>query len=138
MANTLNTQVILDGQYTTVIKITIEGDGSGEETKTIIFDASAYNPATTNNKLRGIKYLLNGFDADLFWDATTDVLIIALDENLQEEIDFTDVDTRYSGIPNNGGTGRTGDILISTNGLGATDTGYIILYINKKDVPKIR
>lgn len=138
MANKISTQVILDGQSQTIIKVTIEGDGSGEETNAVIFDASAYTPAVTNNLLREIKYLLNGFSATLYWDATANVMLIELDEGLQEEIDFTNGNTRYAGIPNNGGAGRTGDILISTTGLGAGDKGYLMLYVKKKDVPKIR
>jgi hypothetical protein len=134
----VSTQVILDGQHTTVIKVTIKGDAGGELTNAVIFDASAYTPATTNNRLRGIKYLFNGFSGTLFWDATTPVILIELDDSLQEEIDFTDVDGRYGGIPNNGGVGRTGDILLSTTGLDNGEIGYLILYVTKKDVPKIR
>lgn len=138
MANAITTQVINDGQRNVVIKVTIVGDGSGEETKTVLFDASAYTPATTNNNLRRITYLLNGFDAVLYWDATTDVVLMPLDQDLQEDVDFTGENTRYGGIPNNGGAGRTGDILITTTGLGSGDVGYIVLHLNKKDVPKIR
>jgi len=134
MANAINTQVIIDGKRSTVIKVTIEGDGTGEETDTVIFDASAYTPATDNNSLREIKYLLNGFSATLSWDATANVMLLELDDSLQEEINFS----TYGGIPNNGGTGRTGDIVMTTVGLGAGDKGYIILYINKKDVPFIK
>jgi hypothetical protein len=138
MANTISTQIILDGRYQTVTKVTIEGDGSGEETNTVIWDASGYTPVPVNNKLRKIIYLLNGFSGTLYWDATANVMLTELDDSLQEEVDYTWGDARYSGIPNNAGTGKTNDILITTVGLGAGDKGYIILYVDKSDIDNPR
>jgi len=138
MANEITTQVILDGRYQTVTKITIEGDGTGEETATVIWDASAYTPVPVNNKLRKIIYLQNGFSSTLYWDATANVMIMELDDSLQEEIDFSGGEGRYAGLPNNAGTGKTNDILITTVGLGAGDKGYIILYVDKSDIDNPR
>jgi hypothetical protein len=135
MANTITTQVIVDGSRNTIIKVFIIGDGSGEETNTVVFDASAYKTASTSNKLRKTCYNLNGFEAVLNWDATANVPLITLGQGHQEQIDFF----RYGGgLPNNGGAGRTGDILMTTTGLGAGDEGYIIFYINQREVPKER
>lgn len=128
MPNAITSQTLVDGPRNTIVKITIVGDGSGEETNTVLFDASSYGYGSTNNKLMRIQYLLNGFDAVLYWDATANVVIKPLDQDIEEDSDFSDA----GGIINNGGTGRTGDILISTNGLGSGDEGYIVLYIKQR------
>ena len=132
MANVITEQVIVDGPKNTIVKFFIVGDGSGEETNLVLYDASAYSTGSTNNRLRKISYNLNGFDAVLYWDATANVPIISLDQDLQEEVDFF----KYgASLINNAGAGKTGDILLTTTGLGAGDKGYIILHINQRKVP---
>lgn len=140
MANTITTQVIINGPRDVVIKVNILGDGSGEETDTIIFDASAYAPIADENKLMKIEYALNGFSAYLEWDATADVPLISLvgDHPYFMPYDFCESSMGVAGIPNNAGAGRTGDILITTSGLGAGDNGHIILYVAKRNPPFIR
>ena len=134
MAHTLTTQVIVNGRKATIIKITIKGDGaSGELNKAILFDASAYLTASVANKIMEIEYCLNGFSAELFWDATTDVPAISLANGYPTHHKFWDV----GGLVNNGAAANvTGDILISTLGLAATAySGHIILYLMEREVP---
>jgi len=129
MANTISTQVILDSTRNTIIKITIAGDGSGDESNTIIFNASDYIGGNTSNKIWRIEYSLNNFDADLLWDADTNVPIITLSKNYEQDVCYEFV----GGLVNNAGTGKTGDILMSTDGMvGTPTTGHIVLYIKKK------
>lgn len=128
MPNTITTQVLVDGDRVTRIKYFITGDGSGEETNTVLYDASTSANQSTNNALRGITYQLNGFSARLDWDATANVKLITLDSDLQEVVDYSE----FGGIINNATTGRTGDILITTTGLGAADEGYIVLSLNQR------
>lgn len=131
MAHTITKQTIVDGHYrNTVVKINIKGDGaSAEFNKQILFDASDYATGSTDNKLMQIQYFLNGFTAELFWDATTDVPLISLNKDIDRKEKFW----RVGGIVNNGAAGRTGDILISTSGLNAsTKDGYILLYIKER------
>ena len=139
MAHTIQTQVIVDGPRDTIIKVYLASDGtSGELTNYVLFDASAYSTQSTDNALIEIKYNLNGFDAFLEWDATTDVPIMTLDKDLQEEVSFW-CHGVYPGIPNNGGAGRSGDILINTTGFATgTSKGYIWLHIRQKNVPFIK
>jgi len=127
MAHALTTQKITDGRRNTVIKVNIKGDGvTGELANEVLFDASAYFTACTDNKLVEIKYTLNGFSAELFWDATANVPLISLAKDHPAYENYRDV----GGIVNNSGAGKTGDILISTTGLAAsTKDGYIELYI---------
>ena len=130
MANTIATQTIVDGSKCLVVKIDILGDGSGEETDTVLIDASSFTPAFTNNRLCGIYGALNGFTARLFWDADTNVPMLTLPDY---DFELTcEQSLKWGGIPNNAGTGKTGDILITTNGLGNGDSGTIIFSLRKK------
>jgi hypothetical protein len=134
MAHVITTQKIIDGRKVTVLKVNIKGDsGTGSElSNAVIFDASAYLTGSTYNKLMEIEYCLNGFSAELFWDATTDVPLMSLEKDKAYEADFWDI----GGLVNNGTTGRTGDILITTNGLASsTKDGYILFYLMQRKVP---
>lgn len=127
MAHTLTTQILEQGMKFVVIKVNIKGDGaSGELAKEILFDASAYS-LKIKNKLCDISYVLNGFSAELFWDATTDVPLLSLAKDFHFKECFI---REMGGLRNNAGDGVTGDILISTLGL-ATKTydGDIILRV---------
>lgn len=130
MANTITKQTIIDGSKTLIVKIHIEGDGSGEETGTVIVDASAYSPAYTNCSLQVIHAMLSGFTCDLLWDATTPVVITNIPDY---EAHYSSEEVGgFGGFPNNAGTGKTGDIKLTTIGLGAADHGTLVLKIKKK------
>lgn len=130
MAATFTSQTLVDGSRNTVVKINIIGDGTGELTNTVIFDASTFINPDTNNKLDRIEYTLRNFAATLYWDANTPVVLLDLVANYPSCQKFG---KKYGGIINNAGTGKTGDIKITTQGLtGLPTTGEIILYIKKK------
>jgi hypothetical protein len=90
MANAIASQTIEDGERNTVVKWTIVGDGSGEETKTVIFDASTYHTASTDNKLWKIYWATSGASAILYWDATTDVPLLTLPADHPYHFHFED------------------------------------------------
>ena len=130
MANTLNVQILIDNPVRSVIKATIIGDGVvGDETFTI-YDASTYVSATTNPKLYKIMVFNTGdVGGILKWDATTDVIVFTLpDPDHTMNFDFTD----FGGIVNNAGSGKTGDVLLTTTGLDTVgDSITLILDIKK-------
>jgi len=128
MPNIITKQTLIDSVRKSVVKVTIQGDGSGDETKYVLYDASSYSPPATSNKLMYINYALENFEVDLYWDATTDVYLMNLLANYQSEQCFK----HYGGLINNAGIGKTGDILMSTNGLGAAENGTIIFTVYKK------
>jgi len=131
MANTITKQTIVDGSKWLIVKIHIEGDGSGEETNTVLIDASTYNPAFTNESLSVIHANLSGFTCDLLWDATANVPITNVPD-YEVHLSCDEMKALGGGIPNNAGAGKTGDILLTTIGLGANDHGTITLKIKKK------
>jgi len=140
MAHAITTQVIIDGSKNTIIKVNIKGDtgDATELTNYVIFDASAYLTASTSNKLCRIQYCLNGFTAELFWDATTDIPLISLAKDHPQDHDFINDCMGFGGLVNNAGTGITGDILITTTGLASSKhDGFIIFYIKQREVPLV-
>lgn len=129
MAITYTKQTIIDGTKRTIVKITLESSAAADDTKAILFNASDYTPAVTSNALESITYELNGFSADLYWDADTDIPLISLEQDHAEHLCFE----KFGGLVNNSAAAnRTGDILITTHGTAANDMGYIILTIRKK------
>ncbi|MFA5030685.1 MAG: hypothetical protein WC495_03790 [Patescibacteria group bacterium] len=128
MAHTVTTQQIHYGNKFVVIKVNIKGDATdaSELTKAVLFDASTYG-SKTKEKLFNISYSLNEFSAELFWDAATDVALISLAKSRPYHMCYVEL----GGLRNNSGTGRTGDILISTLGLASTARdGHIVLRIS--------
>jgi hypothetical protein len=119
MAFTITKQELTRSTGRVVLKVYIDGAADGT--------AQLLNVATgdfgTKPSLMAVKGSLNGFNAVLLWDATTDVPIISLEGDKSFHHDFS----QYGGIVNNGGAGRTGDILITTTGIATTDSGFIIL-----------
>ena len=126
MPNTVARQLILNGSANYVVKFTIVGDGSGEETGTLINVTTG--DCGTNDKIWEIKGICTGCTALLSWDATTDVFALGLPSDKDVNLKYRNV----GGITNNAGTGKTGDLLITTVGLGANDTVSIVVWIKKK------
>lgn len=124
MANTITKQILANGSKYYIVKITIVGDGSGEETATRLNTTSG--DMGTNPTLLEVETALSGFSARLLWDATTDVMICQIPSDDSVKLCF-----KGNPLPNNAGTGKTGDILITTSGLGNGDSGHIILKVQK-------
>jgi hypothetical protein len=133
MANTITVNTQLDGGRKLLLRIDIAGDGTGEETNTVLVDASALNEtfdglAVTDFRID--EYIANfiGFSATLNWDATANVQALAIPEG-DSGFDFM---PRNHPIINRAGAGKTGDLLITTVGLGAGDTGTLLLNCSKR------
>jgi hypothetical protein len=133
MANTIDKQVLHDGDLNYIVKLHLQSDGaSGDIVAGNLVDVSTLTDSTgkvcTELVLIGIDSSLTGFTVELLWDATANV-------HLYNISDYdVDVDLRrYGGIPNNAGAGKTGDVLYTTTGMTvAADTGHIIVSFIKK------
>lgn len=127
MANTLTKQTLQDGERNLVVKCVIVGDGvEGDWSDQLLIDASTYTGAPSDLKIMKIWASLAGFSAMLEWDATTNVDIVSIPADDEVNRDFKEI----GGLVNNAGTGKTGDILIDTTGLGAEE-GSIVLWMRK-------
>lgn len=124
MADAVSSQTILDGARNVVMKFTNLSDGTGESAVAKV-DVSALNGAPTSVKINKIHYNVTGMVATLLWDADTDVRIVDLAGD--GCFDFTG----FGGLPNNGGTGVTGDIRLTTTGHTSGDSYSIVLEMAK-------
>lgn len=124
MVDAVSSQTLVDGSRNVVMKFTNLSDGSGESAVTKV-DVSALNGAPTSVKINKIHYNVQGMVATLLWDADTDVRCVDLAGD--GVFDFTG----FGGLINNGGTGVTGDILLTTTGHTSGDNYTIVLEMAK-------
>lgn len=131
MADAVATQILFDGERTAIMKFTDISDGTGE-TKVLKVDVSALSPSAFALPCDGVTItkihaMTHGMEVDMYWDATTDVLIASIPQNNMYSMDLT----QFGGLWNNAGAGKTGDILFSTRDASAGDTYTIILEMVK-------
>ncbi len=129
MVNTVTQTTLVGGgsDKNIVRRIHIASDGS-EETDLVVYDNSAFIADTSKGKL---EYLyVSGSDCicRLEWDATTDVVAFAANPANGTYFDFR----QFGGLSNPGGTGETGDLLLTTAALDAGDEVTLILGISQK------
>jgi|TARA_R110002124_G_scaffold89605_1_gene229005 hypothetical protein len=131
MADAVTSQTIQDGEKTAVLKFTNVSDGTGESAvKKVDVSALAKNSAgqtCTNVSVARIYWATRGMGVNLEFDATTNVLLTGLpaDSTGDEYYDL------FTAIPNNAGSGVTGDIDLTTVAHSSGDTYSIILVLNK-------
>lgn len=127
MADAVTSQTILDGERLFIGKFTNISDGTGE-TGVIKIDVSTLTPSAAGNACNGIKInkiwaQTMGMAVDILWDANTDLLCETIPENQFYLMDYSS----FGGLPNNAGTGVTGDVLFSTVGAAAGDRYTIVI-----------
>tara|TARA_R110000796_G_scaffold206509_1_gene322845 strand:+ start:1165 stop:1566 length:402 start_codon:yes stop_codon:yes gene_type:complete len=131
MADAVTSQTIQDGEKTAVLKFTNVSDGTGESAvKKVDVSALAKNSAgqtCTNVSVARIYWATRGMGVNLEFDASTNVLLTGLpaDSTGDEYYDL------FTAIPNNAGSGVTGDIDLTTVAHSSGDTYSIILVLNK-------
>lgn len=141
MANTITSKTLLAGKNIAIVYVTIASDGT-EETATVLYDSSAVATSagdddTLDSTILSIYASVSaagpvaaaaGARVKLLWDATTDVLAIDIPTGTNPtKANFR----RIGGLPNQGGTGKTGDILITTTGLEAGDAITLVLEVRR-------
>ena len=127
MADAVTSQTILDGERLFIGKFTNISDGTGE-TAVVKIDVSALNPNAAGLACNGVKInkiwaQTQGMAVDILWDADTDLLCETIPENQFYLMDYSS----FGGLPNNAGTGKTGDVMFSTVGAAAGDRYTITL-----------
>ena len=131
MADAVTSQTIIDGERNCVMKFTNVSDGSGESAVAKV-DVSALQANTAGTscsevRLMRVSHAIVGMSVQMFLDATDNVLLAELAESSNGHMDFTD----FGGLPNNAGSGKTGDILFTTKGHSSGDTYSITLEMVK-------
>lgn len=129
MANTVLIRSLIDGPKEAVIHVFLASDGaSGDLTDQVVVDVSALNPPPAYCVVKSVHSSFSGFSGILEFDATTDVGFFALPSGfpMKENMEC------FGGIRDNSGTGKTGDILLTTSGFTASgDVGNLIITITK-------
>lgn len=111
MANTVATQTLVDGPRNLVVKVTGILDTS-DLTGQVVVDPTGGQFPVSRVRLDKLQFAIeDGLTCNLYWDATTPVLIDTL--NGRGEVE---ADPRWGGQINNAGPGRTGKITLDTEG----------------------
>ena len=127
MADAVTSQTILDGERLFIGKFTNISDGTGEsavvkiDVSTLSSNASGY--ACNGVKINKVWAQTQGMSVDILWDATLDVVCETIPENQFYLMDYSS----FGGIPNNAGTGKTGDVAFTTVGAVGGDRYTIII-----------
>ena len=92
--------------------------------------ANANGDACTGVKILKCTWVVKGMTVQVLADASTDIIMLNLDEGQSGEVDYTDV----GGLPNTKqtGTSPTGDVKFTTTGAGSGDSYQIVLTMKKK------
>ena len=132
MADAVASQTIQDGERTAVMRFTNVSDGTGESAvKKVDVSALAANSAgqaCTEVHIQRIYWMTVGMSVKMEFDASTNVLLthIPADATGDEYYD------NFTAIPNNAGSGKTGDIDFTTVGHSSGDSYMINLEMIKK------
>jgi len=131
MADAVTSQTIHDGERNCVMKFTNVSDGTGESAVAKVdVSALASNSAgiaCSEVRVMRVSHAIVGMSVQLFLDATSNVLLMELAESSNGHMEFEDI----GGLPNNAGSGKTGDILLTTKGHSSGDTYSIVLEMVK-------
>ena len=121
----------MDSDRVAIIQLTSTSDGTGEAAVKKV-DVSALSDSSTGQACTGVRlakivYSTFGMSVKLLWDATTDTICWDLNENYTDSEDFTE----FGGIRNTAGSGKTGDIMLTTTGHAGGDSYVIVLTLYK-------
>ena len=131
MADAVTSQTIIDGERNCVMKFTNVSDGTGESAVAKV-DVSALasnsaGVACSEVRVMRVSHAIVGMSVQLFLNATSNVLLMELAESSNGHMDFKD----FGGLPNNAGSGKNGDILLTTKGHSSGDTYSIVIEMEK-------
>ena len=131
MADAVTSQTIIDGERNCVMKFTNVSDGTGESAVAKVdvsaLAANAAGVSCSEVRVMRISHAIVGMSVQVFLDASSNVLLVELAESSNGHMDFRD----FGGLPNNAGSGKTGDVLFTTKGHSSGDTYSIVLEMVK-------
>ena len=132
MADVVSSRTLHDAERNVVMQFTNRSDGSGEAAVKKV-DVSALNPnsngqACSQVRIMQIWFSTVGMSVELLWDATTDDLAWAMQENLVDSFDFRNV----GGLKNPETSGFSGDLMLTTIGHTNADTYNITIAMRKE------
>ena len=131
MADAVTSTTLMDSDRVAIIQLTSTSDGTGEAAVKKV-DVSALSDSSTGQACTGVRlakivYSTFGMSVKLLWDATTDTICWDLNADYTTDEDFTE----FGGIRNTSGSGKTGDIMLTTTGHTNGDSYVIVLTVYK-------
>jgi hypothetical protein len=133
MADAVTSQTLFDGERVAIMKFTNISDGTGETAVTKVdvatLSSSGAGRACTGVIVTKITSLCHGMEVRMFWDATTDVPFFLATVNTNYMNDFGP--SVSTGLTNNSGAGKTGNIAFTTSDATLGDTYTVILEMVK-------
>lgn len=117
---------IMDGHRQLIVQVVITGTAAQLSDEPLI-DVSQLDIPCEELRLDRVHASLDGFAAEILWDATANVIAYVFSENT----DFQDF-RKIGGIPNQAGAGKSGNVLISTRGAAAGRNGVLVLEFTKR------
>lgn len=121
----------MDSDRVAIIQLTNTSDGTGESAVKKVdvsaLSANSAGQACTGVRLARIVYSTFGMSVKLLWDASTDTICWDLNADYTTDEDFTN----FGGIRNTAGSGKTGDIMLTTTGHTNGDSYVIVLTLYK-------
>jgi hypothetical protein len=133
MADAVTSTTLSDSDRSAVIQLTNTSDGTGESAVTKV-DVSGLATRSTDGatctgvRLAKIVYSTFGMSVKLLWDATTNTICWDLNSDYTTDEDFS----TFGGIRNTSGSGKTGDIALTTTGHSSGDSYVIVLTLFKE------
>jgi hypothetical protein len=129
MADAVATQILADADGYAILKFTNISDGTGESAALKV-DVSALAESSNGKACSAVTIdeiyaATDGMGVDILWDATTDVLAFHIPQNVMYEMNMC------GPLVNNGGSGKTGDVLFTTTGHTSGDRYTVILKMRK-------
>lgn len=131
MADAVTSNTLMDSDRVAIIQLTNTSDGTGESAVKKVdvsaLSANSAGQACTGVRLARIVYSTFGMSVKLLWDASTDTICWDLNADYTTDEDFTN----FGGIRNTAGSGKTGDIMLTTTGHTSGDSYVIVLTLYK-------
>ena len=132
MADAVTITTLSDGTHKAVIQLTNLSDGTGEDAVTKI-DVSALavredGTACSSVLIEKVSHSIIGFtQVQLLFEATANAIALGLAQNSNGHMNFSE----FGGLRNIAGSGKTGDIKLTTIGASTQDSYVIVLELLK-------
>ena len=132
MAVTATSQTLFDGERTAIMKFYFSTTDTTGETNVVKVTPSSLNPSGSGSACDGVSILkvsalTHGLEVQMNWVATTPVVIETIPQNTQYTQDYS----KFGGLTNNAGTGKTGAISFTTLDQSAGDAYTVVLEMQK-------
>jgi hypothetical protein len=134
MADAVTNTTVVENKSTLEIILTNISDGTGESAVTKV-DVSALTPSCAEVALVECEYATYGMAVRLLWDATADAVALLIPQDQHGCFDFRG--SARGVLRNSAGSGKTGDVQLTTVGHTSGDTYWIRLRFRKLQTAEV-